>query len=146
MMNYLNNKTVKVAAVVAFGSATLLLAGCKDHKHTTEHKANHMIQEISEEITLSADNQAKLAVVKDQLVISLEKYQNYRSNMATDLQGWLTSDEGVDELVELMEAATKPLTDNPALLSSITEFKNSLNDEQKQALAEELDHFKRKRK
>ena len=142
MKRYLRLATL--ATIV--GVAAVAVTACGHHRHDTpQEKAEWVIKKATRKLDLNADQQAKLKDVTDIFVQQHNERKTQRHQHFESVLTQITSPE-------LDKAAIQSMFDEhqqhmaalaPAVIDKVAVFHASLNNEQKQELAEKLEKMKK---
>ncbi len=118
-------------------------SGCRRHSHA--HKAEFMVDYISEALDLTESQQEQLNQVKDEIMAEAKEMHANKESMHAELVAQLRSEEIDQELVKARIAEHRAKMDQiiDLLVVRIAEFHKTLTPEQKEKLVAKLETFKK---
>jgi Spy/CpxP family protein refolding chaperone len=125
-----------IAAVAGF-------SGCRRHSHA--HKAEFMVDYLSETLDLTASQKEQLNQIKDEVMAEAKKMHANKESMHAELVAQLRSEEIDQKLVKARIAEYRAKMDHliDLLVVRIAEFHKTLSPEQKEKLVAKLETFKK---
>jgi len=141
---------------IALGAVLLIASGvyfgCRSHrpedmaKHA-EKRAEWVVEKISEELELTAEQQKTLNGIKDEVLARHRELKELRSGVISDVFSTLDKESVTEDELNAMfaqrEAKWKELRE--FAVAKFTQFHNSLTKEQKIKLKEKLEKFRKYR-
>ena len=124
-------------------SGVSLFSGCRRHSHG--HKAEFMVDYISETLDLSENQQAQLNQIKDQVMTKARQMHADNESMREELIAQLRSEE-IDEVrVKAVIAEHRAQMDEVVdlVVDRLAEFHRTLTPEQKEKLVAKIETFKK---
>ena len=124
-------------------SGVSLFSGCRRHSHG--HKAEFMVDYISETLGLSENQQAQLNQIKDQVMTKARQMHADNESMREELIAQLRSEE-IDEVrVKAVIAEHRAQMDEVVdlVVDRLAEFHRTLTPEQKEKLVAKIETFKK---
>jgi Spy/CpxP family protein refolding chaperone len=120
-----------------------LFTGCRRSSHA--HKAEFMVDYISETLDLDATQQAQLNQIKDELMEKAQQMRAGRASMYGEIIAQLRSEE-IDQarvmaIIAERRAQMNELID--LLVVRLAEFHKTLTQEQKEKLVAKIETFKK---
>lgn len=141
-------KLVSLLIVVIIGTGTI--AGCNSSmfKHTPEKKAQWIVNEITDELTLSDAQIQKLNVIKDHVLSLRKEHQSEHESTHQVILGLLsqpTLDQAkLNELV--VQKSEMIVSKAPHIITLLGDFYDSLSTEQQKTFREAIAEHMNKRK
>jgi Spy/CpxP family protein refolding chaperone len=128
--------TMLIASVAGF-------SGCRRHSHT--HKAEFMVDYISETLDLNESQQAQLNQIKDELMEKALQMHANKDSMHEELLTQLRSEEIDQTRVKAMIAEHRAQMDEiiDLIVARLAEFHKTLTPEQKDKLVAKAETFKK---
>jgi len=125
-----------IAGVVGF-------TGCRRHSHA--HKAEFMVDYISESLDLNESQQEQLNQIKDELMEEARQMHAKKESMHEDLVAQLRSEEIDQEFVKAKIAEHRAQMDGIIDLAVVrfAEFHKTLTPEQKEKMVAKIETFKK---
>ena len=125
-----------IAGVAAF-------SGCRRHSHA--HKAEFMVDYITETLDLTESQQEQLNQIKDEVMAEAKEMHANKEAMHAELVAQLRSEEIDQKLVKARIAEHRAKMDHiiDLLVVRIAEFHKTLTPEQKEKLVAKLETFKK---
>jgi len=125
-----------IAGVAAF-------SGCRRHSHA--HKAEFMVDYISETLDLTESQQEQLNQIKDEVMAEAKEMHANKESMHAELVAQLRSEEIDQKFVKARIAEHRAKMDHiiDLLVVRIAEFHKTLTPEQKEKLIAKLETFKK---
>jgi len=129
---------ILIAVILTLGIAGGAAAVGKHRFGNPEKKARHMVNYISDELSLDATQQQALSVFKDQLISSHSDFRGNMVNLHEDANSLFTADVfNRSKALDLINSRTAQInTLAPDLVNSLGNFLDSLNSEQKAQISE----------
>ena len=132
-----------------FSMIALLIAGvagftgCRRHSHA--HKAEFMVDYISETLDLTESQQAQLNQIKDEIMEKAQQMHADKESMHAELVVQLRSEAIDQELVKAKIAQHRAQMDDiiDLLVVRLAEFHQTLTAEQKEKLVAKIETFKK---
>ena len=117
--------------------------GCRRHSHA--HKAEFMVDYISETLDLTESQQEQLNQIKDEVMAEAKEMHANKESMHAELVAQLRSEEIDQALVKARIAEHRAKMDQiiDLLVVRIAEFHKTLTPEQKEKLVAKLETFKK---
>ena len=132
---------ISMVALLIAGIAGL--SGCRRHSHA--HKAEFMVDYISETLDLTEGQQEQLNQIKDEVMAEAKEMHANKESMHAELVAQLRSEEIDQALVKAKIAEHRAKMDQiiDLLVVRIAEFHKTLTPEQKEKLVAKLETFKK---
>ena len=124
-------------------SGVALFSGCRRHSHG--HKAEFMVDYISETLDLNESQQAQLDQIKDELMAKAQQMHADKESMHAELVVQLRSEE-IDQMrVKAVIAEHRAQMDEivDLIVVRLAEFHKTLTPEQKEKLISKIETFKK---
>jgi len=124
-------------------SGVALFSGCRRHSHG--HKAEFMVDYISETLDLNESQQAQLDQIKDELMEKAQQMHADKESMHAELVAQLRSEE-IDQMrVKAVIAEHRAQMDEilDLVVLRLSEFHKTLTSEQKEKLIAKIETFKK---
>jgi Spy/CpxP family protein refolding chaperone len=120
-----------------------LFSGCRRSSH--DHKAEFMVDYISETLDLDDSQQAQLNQIKDELMAKARQMHAGRDSMFEELVAQLRSEEIDQARVKVLIAERRAQMDDfiDLLVVRLAEFHKTLTQEQKDKLVAKIETFKK---
>ena len=133
--------TISMIALLIAGVAGF--TGCRRHSHA--HKAEFMVDYISETLDLTESQQAQLNQIKDELMETARQMHDDRESMHAELVAQLRSEEIDQALVKAKIAQHRAQMDDiiDLMVLRLAEFHKTLTAEQKEKLVAKIETFKK---
>jgi len=124
-------------------SGVALFSGCRRHSHG--HKAEFIVDYISETLDLNDSQQAQLDQIKDELMEKAKLMHADKASMHAELVAQLRSEEIDQELVKAKIAEHRAKMDEivDLIVVRLSEFHKTLTPEQKEKLIAKIETFKK---
>ena len=124
-------------------SGVALFSGCRRHSHG--HKAEFMVDYISETLDLNESQQAQLDQIKDELMAKAQGMHVDKESMREELVAQLRSEEIDQERVKAVIAEHRAKMDEiiNLIVVRLAEFHKTLTPEQKEKLIAKIETFKK---
>ena len=124
-------------------SGVALFSGCRRHSHG--HKAEFIVDYISETLDLNDSQQAQLDQIKDELMEKAQLMHADKASMHAELVAQLRSEEIDQELVKAKIAEHRAKMDEivDLIVIRLAEFHKTLTAEQKEKLIAKIETFKK---
>jgi Spy/CpxP family protein refolding chaperone len=120
-----------------------LFSGCRRHSHS--HKAEFMVDYISETLDLNENQQEQLDQIKDELLTKAKDMHADKASMHEELVVQLRSEEidqvRVKNLIAEHRAKMDEIVD--LVVTRLSEFHQTLTPEQKEKLVAKIETFKK---
>ena len=133
--------TISIIALLIAGVAGL--SGCRRHSHA--HKAEFMVDYITETLDLTESQQEQLNRIKDELMEKAQQMHSNKESMHAELVAQLRSEEIDQALVKAKIAEHRARMDEivDLIVVRLAEFHKTLTAEQKEKLIAKLESFKK---
>jgi Spy/CpxP family protein refolding chaperone len=120
-----------------------LLSGCR--RSSSAHKAEFIVDYISETLDLNESQQAQLNQIKDELMAKAGQMRADRASMQEELLAQLRSEEIDQTRVKAMIAERRSQMDAiiDLMVVRLAEFHKTLSQEQKDKLVAKIETFKK---
>jgi len=124
-------------------SGVALFSGCRRHSHG--HKAEFVVDYISETLDLNESQQAQLDQIKDELLAMAQGMHADKESMREELVAQLRSEEIDQERVKTLVAEHRAKMDEivDLIVVRLAEFHKTLTPEQKEKLITKIETFKK---
>jgi len=124
-------------------SGVALFSGCRRHSHG--HKAEFMVDYISETLDLNESQQAQLDQIKDELMEKAQQMHADKESMHAELVAQLRSEEIDQARVKAVIAEHREKMDEiiDLVVVRLAEFHKTLTAEQKEKLIAKIETFKK---
>jgi Spy/CpxP family protein refolding chaperone len=124
-------------------SGAALFSGCRRHSHG--HKAEFMVDYISEALDLNESQQAQLGQIKDELMAKAKGMQSDKESMHEEIVVQLRSEEIDQVRVKAVIAEHRAQMDEiiDLIVVRLAEFHKTLTPEQKEKLIAKIETFKK---
>lgn len=138
-------KYFRLAGIATFiGIVAFTLSACGHHRHDPEDKAEWIAKKITRKLDLDELQQQKLKAVTDEFVAHHKAHRSQKREHMDKLLSEIRKPEldksVLNQVVNEHQARINEMA--PSIIDKLAEFHASLNDEQKEKLAEKLEHFK----
>jgi Spy/CpxP family protein refolding chaperone len=132
---------ISMVALLIVGIAGL--SGCRRHSHA--HKAEFMVDYVTETLDLNESQQEQLNQIKDEVLAEAKEMHANRESMHAELVAQLRSEEIDQAFVRAGIAEHRAKMDRiiDLLVVRIAEFHRTLTPEQKEKLVAKLETFKK---
>ena len=136
-------KALYISLIGLLVSGVAMLSGCRRHSHA--HKAEFMVDYISETLDLNESQQAQLDEIKDELLAKAQGMHADKASMHAELVTQLRSEEIDQELVKAKIAEHRAKMDEivDLIVVRLAEFHKTLTPEQKEKLIAKIETFKK---
>jgi Spy/CpxP family protein refolding chaperone len=136
-------KGLNLVVVVLLIAGVAAFSGCRRHSHA--HKAEFMVDYISETLDLNEAQKEQLDRIKDEVLVKAGQMHVDRESMREELMTQLRSDEVDKAVVKEMIAQHRARMDEiiELLVDRLAEFHKTLTPEQKDKLVAKIETFKR---
>ena len=136
-------KGLYILLIVMLISGVGLFSGCRRSSHG--HKAEFMVDYISETLDLNESQQAQLDQIKDELMTKAKGMHADKASMHAELVTQLRSEEIDQELVKAKIAEHRAKMDEivDLIVVRLAEFHQTLTAEQKEKLIAKIETFKK---
>jgi Spy/CpxP family protein refolding chaperone len=120
-----------------------LFSGCRRSSHA--HKAEFMVDYISETLDLDENQQAQLNQIKDELMAKVGQMRADRASMQEELLAQLRSEEIDQARIKAMIAERRAQMDAiiDLIVVRLAEFHKTLTPEQREKLVGKIETFKK---
>ena len=137
------NKGLYILLIGMLVSGAALFSGCRRHSHG--HKAEFIVDYISETLDLNDSQQAQLDQIKDELMEKAQLMHADKASMHAELVAQLRSAEIDQELVKAKIAEHRTKMDEivDLIVIRLAEFHKTLTAEQKEKLIAKIETFKK---
>jgi len=124
-------------------SGVALFSGCRRHSHG--HKAEFMVDYISETLDLNESQQAQLDQIKDELLAKAQQMHADKDSMHAELVAQLRSEEIDQVRVKAVIAEHRAQMDEivDLVVLRMAEFHRTLTPAQKEKLISKIETFKK---
>ena len=124
-------------------SGVALFSGCRRHSHG--HKAEFMVDYISETLDLNESQQAQLNQIKDEVMAKVQQMHADKESMHEELVAQLRSEEIDQVRVKAFIAEHRAKMDEVVdlIVVRLAEFHKTLTPEQKEKLIAKIETFKK---
>ena len=124
-------------------SGVALFSGCRRDSHS--HKAEFMVDYISETLDLNESQQAQLDQIKDELMAKAQQMHADKEPMYEELVAQLRSEEIDQARVKALIAERRAKMDEivDLVVVRLAEFHKTLTPEQKEKLIAKIETFKK---
>ena len=124
-------------------SGVALFSGCRRHSHS--HKAEFMVDYISETLDLNESQQAQLDQIKNELLAKAQGMHADKESMGEELVAQLRSEEIDQVRVKTLVAEHRAKMDEivDLIVVRLAEFHKTLTPEQKEKLIAKIETFKK---
>jgi len=132
---------ISVVALLIAGVAGL--SGCRRHSHA--HKAEFMVEYITDTLDLTESQQEQLNRIKDELMEKAQQMHTDKESMHEELVAQLRSEEIDQALVKAKIAEHRAQMDDiiDLMVVRLAEFHKTLTPEQKEKLIAKIESFKK---
>ena len=132
---------ISVVALLIAGVAGL--SGCRRHSHA--HKAEFMVDYITDTLDLTESQQEQLNRIKDELMEKAQQMHTDKESMHEELVAQLRSEEIDQALVKAKIAEHRAQMDDiiDLMVVRLAEFHKTLAPEQKEKLIAKIETFKK---
>ena len=137
------NKKQMTAVAVFILAALVVFGGCRHS--SPAHRADKLINHVSDELDLTPAQQEMLDQFKDEMLERHEKMQAERHLRMEELMTEIKKDAMDKDRLMAMYNASKPKFDDTAafVISSMVDFHSTLTPEQRAKLIENLEKLKK---
>ena len=124
-------------------SGVAFFSGCRRHYHA--HKAEFMVDYISETLDLNESQQAQLDQIKDELMAKAQQMHADKESMREELVAQLRREEIDQERMKALIAEHRAKMDEiiDLIVVRLAEFHKTLTAEQKEKLIAKIETFKK---
>ena len=131
---------ITIISVAAFS-----ITACGHHRHNPEEKAEWIVKKVTHKLDLNEDQQTKLKAVSDEFVAHHREHKKTKNaHMETLLKEVRKPELDKEALNGMFEEHQKHMSNlAPKMFDKLAIFHASLDDEQKEELADKLEHFKK---
>lgn len=139
----MTKKGLKIALIGILISGVALFAGCRRHSHG--HKAEFIVDYISETLDLNDSQQAQLNQIKDELMVKAQQMHADKALMHDELIDQLRSEEIDQQRVKALVADHRAKMDEVVdlMVVRLAEFHKTLTAEQKEKLVAKIKTFEK---
>lgn len=139
-------KRLTIALIGVLVSAALLFSGCRSH--SPDHKAEFMVDYISETLDLNDDQKAHLDEIKEEFLAKAKEMHARKEAMHTEFKAELLKEQIDKQRVKALIAQKREhMTEIFDLaVDRLAEFHTTLTPEQKEKLVAKLEYFHEKHK
>ena len=136
-------KVLYISLIGLLVSGVAMISGCRRNSHG--HKAEFMVDYISETLDLNESQQAQLDGIKDELMAKAQGMHADKASMHAELVTQLRSEEIDQELVKAKIAEHRAKMDEivDLIVVRLAEFHKTLTAEQKEKLIAKIETFKK---
>ena len=136
-------KALYISLIGLLVSGVAMLSGCRRHSHS--HKAEFMVDYISETLDLNESQQAQLDEIKDELLAKAQGMHADKETMREELVTQLRSEEIDQVRVKALVAEHRAKMDEiiDLIVVRLAEFHKTLTPEQKEKLIAKIETFKK---
>jgi len=136
-------KGLYIALIGMLISGVALFSGCRRHSHG--HKAEFVVDYISETLDLNESQQAQLDQIKDELLVKVQGMHADKESMHGELVAQLRSEEIDQVRVKTLVAEHRAKMDEivDLIVVRLAEFHKTLTPEQKEKLIAKIETFKK---
>ena len=124
-------------------SGVSLFSGCRRHSHS--HKAEFMVDYVSETLDLNDSQRVQLDQIKDELMTKARGMHDDKETMREELVAQLRNEEIDQERVKTLIAEHRVKMDEiiDLMVVRLAEFHRTLTPEQKEKLIAKIETFKK---
>ncbi len=124
-------------------SGVAMYSGCRRHSHA--HKAEFMVDYVSETLDLNESQRAQLDQIKDELMTKAREMHADKESMREELVAQLRNEEIDQERVKALIAEHRGKMDEiiDLIVVRLAEFHKTLTPEQKDKLIAKIETFKK---
>jgi Spy/CpxP family protein refolding chaperone len=136
-------KGLNISMIALLIAGVAGFSGCRRHSHA--HKAEFMVDYISEALDLTESQQEELNQIKDELMEKARQMHTNKESMHAELIAQLRSEEIDQTLVKAKIAEHRAQMDDiiDLIVVRFAEFHKTLTAEQKEKLIAKLETFKK---
>jgi Spy/CpxP family protein refolding chaperone len=136
-------KVFYISVIGLLVSGVAMLSGCRRHSHA--HKAEFLVDYISETLDLNESQQAQLEQIKDELMAKAQEMHADKASMHAELVTQLRSEEIDQVRVKALVAEQRAKMDEiiDLIVVRLAEFHKTLTPEQKEKLIAKIETFKK---
>ena len=136
-------KGAYILLVVVLISSLGFFSGCRRHSHA--HKAEFMVDDITETLDLDESQQTQLNEIKDEVMLKAKQMHTDKESMREELIVQLRSEQIDQVRVKALIAEHRAKMDEiiDLLVERLSEFHRTLSSEQKEKLVAKIETFKR---
>ena len=121
------------------------LSACGHHRHDPEDKAAWLVTKITRKLDLNEAQQAKLTAVSDEFIAhhqaQRDKKKEHMDLLMAEVRKPELDKSALNAMFEEHQDHMRELA--PKIIDKLAIFHASLDDEQKEKLADKLEHFKK---
>lgn len=138
----MKKKTLLITLVIGLLTTLSLFSGCRHHSRS--HKAEFMVDYVTESLDLNADQAAQLNQIKDEIMENAQKIHANRETMFNEAVTQLRSQAIDPDRVKALIAGHRVQMDEliDLALPRLVEFHGTLTPEQREKLVAKLEKFK----
>jgi len=136
-------KAFYISVIGLLVSGVAMLSGCRRHSHA--HKAEFLVDYISETLDLNESQQAQLEQIKDELMAKAQEMHADKASMQAELVTQLRSEEIDQVRVKALVAEHRAKMDEiiDLIVVRLAAFHKTLTPEQKEKLIAKIETFKK---
>ncbi|CAB1060813.1 hypothetical protein D1BOALGB6SA_5580 [Olavius sp. associated proteobacterium Delta 1] len=136
-------KGLYIAMIALLIAGVTGLSGCRRHSHA--HKAEFMVDYITETLDLTESQQEQLKQIKDELMEKAQQMHTNKESMHEELVAQLRGEEIDKVRVKSMVAEHRDQMDEiiDLIVDRLAEFHKTLTPEQKEKLVAKIETFKK---
>jgi len=138
----MKKKTLLITLVISLLTTLSLFSGCRHHSRS--HKAEFMVDYVTESLDLNADQAAQLNQIKDEIMENAQKIHANRETMFNEAVTQLRSEAIDPDRVKALIAEHRVQMDEliDFAVPRLVEFHGTLTPEQREKLVAKLEKFK----
>jgi Spy/CpxP family protein refolding chaperone len=138
-------RSVKLILLTVFITVTAVgITACGHRHHSSEERAEWLVQRITDSLDLNDAQQAKLQAIKQEFEQGMKKYHEQRQafydRLLEDVQKPQLDKQLLLDMVDSRKQAYDEIA--PRLIDKVIDFHASLNAEQKQKIVEHMQKFR----
>jgi len=140
--------TILIAVILTLGIAGAAAAVGKHRFGDPEKRAKHMVNYISDELNLDATQKQALSVFKEQLISSHTTVRSDMTDLHSNAKSLITADvfDRAQALDLISDKTARINAVAPELVSSLGDFLDSLNADQKAQVSEFIEKHNHRHK
>ena len=139
-------KALTIALICVFISGALVFNGCRSH--SANHKAEFMVDYISETLDLNESQRAHIDDIKEEFLAKAKEMHAKKEVMHAEFKAELLKEQidqqKVKDLIAQKRAQMTEVIDLAVV--RLSEFHSTLTQEQRQKLVDKLEYFHEKHK
>jgi Spy/CpxP family protein refolding chaperone len=137
-------KGFTIVLICVFVSAALLFTGCRSH--SPDHKAEFMVDYITETLDLNDGQRAQLDEIKEEFLAKAKEMRAQKEAMHDELMAELRKEEiNQQRMKELISQKHEQLAEILDLaVVRLADFHRTLTPDQKEKLVAKLEYFRKK--